>query len=684
MREQTTNRAVVRAKTALQRQRHMVLYLLIAVVVLGVTLGLTLFFTSRTAFYDPTDGAKYYVSKKEGVYALRTTSGEMLPQTEGGNYVTASGTIVYVDAETGDHSTVAAVLVEDGETVKFDTSTTSYDVLLYPLIERAKMHSIEIHNENGSFRFVKVTATDAETGGDASKFVIEGREDLLVDQSTLFATLVYCTGRTQTLLRLDTTRVKELGYAEYGLPENPDDATSYFIITTIDGASHKVIFGDEIPSGDGYFVRYAGRDAVYVISDLTASQYNGTYADALFGKVEDYVTSPPASLKMEANNYFDVTNFRLYKNGVAEPVVGFSYNGSITRRQNTFYSSMPYTTEGGLSGYSVNSYSVDTCLYSLFHWTPEFVVKLGSSSELSGTDLNDWLKPYGLDLDSYQYQLSFTFNAKRTYNEETGKDVIAKADQEQHTILISHRQEDGYFYVYNICYLYDPNTRDFTKLAEGYNMIVALDEAQLEFLFYTTKDWISGELFSGHVAFMEEMSIQIAPGMAEQYPNGYRETFYLDNTESFNRLAQQQSAAQISADYVHIMDSAGRTINDKQFKTFYSALLYTACSGESSLSDTERQAHIDSGTEGAALVIKIKYVLRELNKDTGYYEATGEVVEREYCFYQNYAYPRQYYTTVNGKGDFYTISTRVKKIISDVMKLYGTPETDPIDYGSLN
>ena len=505
----------------------------------------------------------------------------------------------------------------------------------------------------------------------------------MVDQTTLFATLVYCTGRTQTLLRLDTTRVKELGYAEYGLPENPDDATAYFIITATDGTSHKVIFGDEIPSGDGYFVRYAGRDAVYVISDLTASDFNGTYADALFGRVEDYVTSPAASVYMDGNNYFDVTNFRLYKNGVADPVIGFSYSGSIAKRQNTFYASVPYVTEGGLSGYSVNSYSVDTCLYSLLNWTPESVVKLGFFSEMSSVDLNEWLKPYQLDRDSYAYQLSFTFNKNRTYNEETGKDVIAKADQEQHTILISPRQKDGYFYVYNICTLYDANTKDFTKPADGYNMIVALDESQLEFLFYTSKDWVSDEMFSGHVAYMQELSVQIAPGMVEQYPNGYRETFYLDNDESFERLSKD-SAKQISADYVHIMDSAGRTLNDKQFKTFYTSLLYTACSGESSLSAAAKQAHIDSGTEGAALVIKIKYVLREFNKDTGYYEETGEVIEREYCFYQNFAYPRQFFTTVNGRGDFYTISTRVKKIMNDIMKLYGTPETDPIKYNTLN
>ena len=58
MTQQNTNRSVVRIKTALQRQRRMVIYLLIAVAILGVALGLTLFFTSRPAFIDQTDCTK--------------------------------------------------------------------------------------------------------------------------------------------------------------------------------------------------------------------------------------------------------------------------------------------------------------------------------------------------------------------------------------------------------------------------------------------------------------------------------------------------------------------------------------------------------------------------------------------------------------------------------------------------
>ena len=300
MTNENTNRSVVRIKTALARQRRMVLYLLIAVAVLGVALGITLFFTSRTPFYDPTDNTKYYVAKEDDLYVLKTKKGDVLPTTSDGNYITDAGTLVYVNSKTGEHNTVAAVLVEDGETVRYDTTDGKYDVLLYPFLERSAISSIKVANKNGTFSFWR---TEFEKDGEKSvQFIIENRPDLAVDQSILFATLVYFTGRTQTMLRLDTNRVKELGYAEYGLPENPDDATTYFEITATKeqgGATHKVIIGNPVPSKNGYYVRYAGRDAVYVLSDLNKGEYNGTFAEALLGRVEDYLTPAAASYAME-------------------------------------------------------------------------------------------------------------------------------------------------------------------------------------------------------------------------------------------------------------------------------------------------------------------------------------------------------------------------------------------------
>jgi CRISPR-associated endonuclease Csn1 len=105
--------------------------------------------------------------------------------------------------------------------------------------------------------------------------------------------------------------------------------------------------------------------------------------------------------------------------------------------------------------------------------------------------------------------------------------------------------------------------------------------------------------------------------------------------------------------------------------------------GVTSLTEAERQANQASGVEGSAFSLKLRYVLRELNTDTGYYDATGEVVERQYCFYENLSQgTMQIHTTVNGVGDFYITASRATKILNDVMRLYDP--SDPIDYGSLS
>ena len=340
--------------------------------------------------------------------------------------------------------------------------------------------------------------------------------------------------------------------------------------------------------------------------------------------------------------------------------------------------------QGGLSGYSINANSVDSALYALYTWTPDKVVALGTADNIGDATLNEWLANYGLDYDSYAYRFTFTFNKQRDYNSTTKKDIVKLSNQEKHTVLVSEKQEDGLYYVYNICYVYDEKTEDFTEMADGYNMVIGLDESQLLFLFFTTKDWMSEDLFTGNIAYMTEMYIKIAAGKADKYPQGYEQTFTVSNSETFADLEKDYSdASQVGSEKLTVSDESATSLHAKQFKTFYQSLLYTMYSGYSSLTEAQQAAHKASGTEGATLVIRIKYVLREYDTETERFEETGEVIEREYCFYENLSQPRQYFTTVNGEGDFYTISSRVKKIINDVMKLYGTPATDPIKYDSL-
>ncbi len=685
--------AIGRAQSALRRKRRNLIIATAVVVLLAIALGVVLFFTSRTAFIDPTDGSKYYIVKvkkeKEEIlsetdtkhkYVMEDEDGELLPTTEEGNYVTRTGTIVYVNAKTGEYSTVAAVLVEDGETVKFNLSSYAYDVLLYPRLERKDIEKITVHNENGSFSINRIDI-DKEN----YSFYLGSRPDITVDRSIMLTTLIQCAGNTRTMLRLDTEKVKEIvaknpdGYrGEYGLPNEGEEPTRYFTITATDaagGKTHKVIIGNEIPSGQGYYARYEGRDAIYVLTNLTATEFNGSFADALFGTEEDYVDPVGASWEMTTSNYFDVTDFYIYKNGEEKPLVAFSFTGSIAARQNTYYESIPYVALDHLQEYGINSYRIDDCLYQLYSWAPTRVVKLLSGGEEGETvDYTEQLREFNLTADAYLYQMSFYFHTARSYDSEKGEENDPKNTWEKHDIYIS--EKDGRYYMFNIAYLYNPENGQFDKMADGYAMVVEMEEKQIDFLFWGLKDWTATELFMGNIAYLTELSVKVKAGEGN-YRDDFRKTFYLDNSKTLEKLAETvPSKPMISSSDLVVRDDKG-SMDTQQFRLFYGMLLNTNLIDLSALTETEKAQHRASGTEGAALVIRVKYVLLKYDAETNTYYETGEVIERELCFYRSYG-TRQVYVTVNGVGEFCILRSRLEKMIADVDKLYH-PET-PITY----
>ena len=150
MTDQQKRPAIFRCKTALARKRRNLLIALISVAVIAVALAIVLYVTSLITFYDPVDNAKYSIERvkktaeeiaqekgddeekevEKQKYVMKNAAGEILPTTEEGNYITAAGTLVYVNAKTGEYSTVAAVLSEDGDTVQFNAGSSSFDVQL--------------------------------------------------------------------------------------------------------------------------------------------------------------------------------------------------------------------------------------------------------------------------------------------------------------------------------------------------------------------------------------------------------------------------------------------------------------------------------------------------------------------------------------------------------------------------
>ena len=166
-------------RSSLKRQRIAVAIVLAAVLLLSAVFAVVYYFTSRTVFYD-WDDTKYYIRAVDGVYIMEDKEGNLLPMTEDKNYITVLGTILQVDPETGDFKVVAAVPTTGTETLQFSYYNGEFDVLLYPLLERAQIRSIEVCNEKDSFAFVK---------NDQGTFEIEGYPGIPFD-ANMFSTVV--------------------------------------------------------------------------------------------------------------------------------------------------------------------------------------------------------------------------------------------------------------------------------------------------------------------------------------------------------------------------------------------------------------------------------------------------------------------------------------------------------------
>ncbi len=652
-----------RRRSALKRQRLAVFITLGVVAVLVAAFVLVSYFTARIVFEDPVDGAKYYVVEKDGVFVMKDADGNLLATTEDGNFLTHARTIVGVDKDSGEPHVVAVVDTVGDETLEYSAYTGQFDILMYPLLERAGISSIELHN---------VSVTEDEEGNEQrtlnhftfvrtdTGFQIKEYPDLSVDQN-LLSTLIICAGYTNTYMRLDPSIY---GYAEYGLPENTADAENYFVITDTSGKSHKVILGDETPPGTGRYARLEGREFVYVLKELEQTSYSATLTQALLAKPEDYIT-PIITTPMDSNNYFDVSKFELSQvapitaemlqdpdfnvESLMSSVISFDYD-PIERRRNTLLANTPYIGNGKYEGFGIDSLSVDSCLQNIRDISAGRTVKVFTEEE-NKSGLFYFAQNYGIG-----YCLEFYHNTARD-----AKNDYKVTESYYQQVWISKRNESGSYYMYN----------------EVFSMIVEVGRSSLEFLELDGFDWIENSYINGGIVFMEKMELYVPGGVSVNGQNKTNFSFVLDNAESLINF-DTTGGDNIPSDKMKVWES-GVAVDLIQFKLFYQTLLRSELGGLVSCSKTWQQAceqasgkqdqgYASDGVE-PLLVIKITY------KEN--YDGSGKTHERVYCFYPYETPGYQSVATFNGLGEFYMVSSRITKIISDLGKVFSGEKIDP-------
>ena len=633
-----------RRRSHLKRQRIALFVSLGVVALLTVAFILVYIFTSRVLFED-LDGTKYYAVRDDGTFVLEDADGNRMPKNSEGNYITAASTIVALDEESGEARIVAAVLTTGTETTQFNYLTYAYDVLLYPQMEMKGatdatcIQSIEIKNEKDSFVFYLNTE---------NQYVIESCPGVQIDEIML-ASLAVSTGYTRTLARLDLSEenpdaagFRENGYAEYGLPDDVDDATTYFVITNKAGERHKVVVGNQVPNEQGYYVRYADRDDVYVLSEGSKTDYSAPFTETFFGKLEDFVT-PLAVVPMGETNYFDVQNFKIHQLvGVQDDdwthasfsqVVGFSYI-PVELREGTVNATKPYLGVGLTSGYEVNHYNADDCLQNLQMMEPLHVVWL-DNGRTDDLDHISFAKRYGC-----AYTMEFIYVSDRNGED---KDYSPSVTIEQH-LWISPRTEDNTYFVYN----------------DLYDMVTEVESIYFEFLEWGEIDWIEKDIFSCNIGYLEQMEMVFGNGVSVDGATVKRVLFELDNSAS----DQTNSAAngtvnttnlKVLATYKDSTDHIREQVDTTLFRKLHLVLIVSALEGDAPLTEDRLQDYRDSGDSGADLVIRL--TVREGDESKTYV----------YRFY-NYT-GRQTYVTVNGEGACYMLHKRMDKLITDAARV---------------
>lgn len=579
----------------------------LALIILGTSLAVVLQYVDTIVFIDPADNAtKYYAKKDNGEYKLYAKKSKTpLTTTKLNNktyYVTALGTLVSVDPKTGASDDYIPVDTEGNENVGFNDR-----VLIFPHIEKKNILSLQVSNEHGSYTFQRVNAKyELDPKGD---FVIKD-SPLTAYNQELFAELYVGAGYTLTLQKIKnpirrtatgaicphTTTETQDGkdvlifpttcsciYSEYGLvaetrerevevldedgnpvkdPETNEVITkteeyeyepASFVLTDTSGNKYKLLIGDKLVTGGGYYAQYVNidkngketkRQAVYVIDSSSGN--------CLTAPVEDYVT-PTLCYPLPMNRYYDVENFGIFNRNTdeykgqelteiyGEPMISFSYI-DLEERENTMAATTPYKFGYVLKGYSASDTAINNCLYNFYQPSLTRTVKFRLTSE----DLKD----YGFfteQLDEngnvvknekgeVQYEIFAKHFIKYTFEvmDNSGK-ITSTIDQ---TIFVSDRDyaKTGKYYVYT--------TEEVTPAGEtesvfySYDFIAEAEGSMFEFLLWDKYDWVNPSYVDQNIAYVQSVTLA---------SKDYNASFIIDNSQTNQSSGVSSTLMQVTA-----------------------------------------------------------------------------------------------------------------------------------------
>jgi len=350
------------------------------------------------------------------------------------------------------------VTTEPLETVEGEIIGANNRYQLFEQVARADMQSIEIHNEHGTYKFVR---------DKSGNFVIEGHEEAMYS-AEIFAQLVVDCGYTLAKAKMADHAGDVLH--KYGLDEASSPA--YFTVTTLSGNVHTVYVGDKITTGGGYYCMYKGRDSVYVLDT--------TLASTVLRPIESYIT-PLLSYPTTLTTYYLIENFSIFHG--EDQFITFTYLEENERSMINTYSAFEMVYPG--EGLYCPSTFLDSALQKFVNFQGTEVVKLGPTDD-------DIAKLFP---EGFTYSVYLVNNIPKDTNDFTkGYTPI------ENYLFFGDLHEDKEGNSFYYCY------------SPMFNIVAKVESYVAEFLKWDLKTWVSETIYQVQIDNVKELKYEIPGG----------------------------------------------------------------------------------------------------------------------------------------------------------------------------
>jgi hypothetical protein len=283
---------------------------------------------------------------------------------------------------------------------------------------------------------------------------------------------------------------------------------SYYIVTTDSGEKHKLIIGDKLVNGSGYYVQYENskgevRPSVYILTPADVSSVNEkmTYDNTIMGPAKNYLI-PSLVYAPSSNSYYEVEEFSVSKKEGTEydELINFSYI-DLDDRTGTVLGIHPYVfNKTSFSSYNPNHDNIDAMLQMLID--PQIVdiaainpsdadkAKYGLMKLVVDADGNPVLDKNGKEQYTYdaEYVLKFDRYITQSYTDDKGQAKEEKFKITQR-VYISKMNENGNYYTYTLITMPEATDKGMIE-SININVINEVSEETLMFLKWDPYNWV--------------------------------------------------------------------------------------------------------------------------------------------------------------------------------------------------